>query len=85
MTRTREARIDEYTYLDLCRSHSAASGKAKLASLASIFRDIGSEVTPIVLPITSGSNFARMAGFAVGSQTTGVIRCALPKLAAIFE
>jgi mRNA interferase ChpB len=36
--------------------------------------------TAIVLPITSGGNFARTAGFAVslmgcGTQTTGVVRC----------
>lgn len=35
---------------------------------------------PIVLPITSGGNFARIAGFAVpltgaGTKTTGIIRC----------
>ena len=33
---------------------------------------------PIVLPITTGGNFARQAGFAVslaGTVTTGVIRC----------
>ncbi|HLJ16258.1 MAG TPA: type II toxin-antitoxin system PemK/MazF family toxin [Bryobacteraceae bacterium] len=33
---------------------------------------------PIVLPITSGGTFARMAGFAVplmGTKTTGVVRC----------
>jgi len=40
--------------------------------------------TPIVLPITSGSNFARIAGFAVtlvgaGTQTTGVVRCDQPR------
>ena len=40
--------------------------------------------TPIVLPITSGGNFARMAGFAVslmgsGTKTTGVIRCDQPR------
>jgi mRNA interferase ChpB len=40
--------------------------------------------TPIVLPITSGGNFARTAGFAVsltgaGTQTTGVIRCDQPR------
>src|SRR5579863_6273719 len=39
---------------------------------------------PIVLPITSGGNFARMAGFAVplagtGSKTTGIIRCDQPR------
>jgi mRNA-degrading endonuclease toxin of MazEF toxin-antitoxin module len=39
---------------------------------------------PIVLPITTGGNFARMAGFAVslmgaGTRTTGVIRCDQPR------
>ena len=36
---------------------------------------------PVILPITSGGNFARTAGFAVpltgaGTKTTGVVRCA---------
>ncbi len=40
--------------------------------------------TPIVLPITTGGSFARMAGFAVslmgaGTQTTGVVRCDQPR------
>lgn len=40
--------------------------------------------TPVVLPITSGGNFARTAGFAVslmgaGTETTGVIRCDQPR------
>ena len=40
--------------------------------------------TPIVLPITSGGNFARTAGFAVsllgaGTKTTGVVRCDQPR------
>jgi mRNA-degrading endonuclease toxin of MazEF toxin-antitoxin module len=35
---------------------------------------------PIVVPITSGGNFARTAGFAValtgaGTKTTGIVRC----------
>ncbi|MFN3326815.1 MAG: type II toxin-antitoxin system PemK/MazF family toxin [Bryobacteraceae bacterium] len=39
---------------------------------------------PIVVPITGGGSFARTAGFAVpltgaGTQTTGVIRCDLPR------
>ena len=39
---------------------------------------------PVVLPITSGGNFARTAGFAVtlmgaGAQTTGIIRCDQPR------
>jgi mRNA interferase ChpB len=40
--------------------------------------------TPIVLPITSGGNFARTAGFAVslkgtGTKTTGIVRCDQPR------
>jgi mRNA-degrading endonuclease toxin of MazEF toxin-antitoxin module len=39
---------------------------------------------PVVVPITSGGNFARTAGFAVslaeaGTRTTGVIRCDQPR------
>ena len=39
---------------------------------------------PVVLPITSGGNFARTAGFAVpitgaAAQTTGVVRCDQPR------
>jgi mRNA-degrading endonuclease toxin of MazEF toxin-antitoxin module len=39
---------------------------------------------PVVLPITSGGNFARIAGFAVpltgaGTKTTGVVRCDQPR------
>jgi mRNA-degrading endonuclease toxin of MazEF toxin-antitoxin module len=38
--------------------------------------------TPIVLPITSGGNFARIRGLAeeiIGCHTTGVIRCDQPR------
>jgi mRNA-degrading endonuclease toxin of MazEF toxin-antitoxin module len=39
---------------------------------------------PVVLPVTSRGNFARMAGFAValagaGTKTTGVVRCDQPR------
>lgn len=39
---------------------------------------------PVILPITSGTNFARTAGFAVllagaGTKTTGVVRCDQPR------
>jgi mRNA-degrading endonuclease toxin of MazEF toxin-antitoxin module len=39
---------------------------------------------PVVLPITGGGGFVRMAGFAVtlmgaGTQTTGVVRCDQPR------
>ncbi|ALV25827.1 MAG: type II toxin-antitoxin system PemK/MazF family toxin [Pannonibacter phragmitetus] len=40
---------------------------------------------PVVLPITTGGDFARTAGFAVtlmgaGTETTGVIRCDQPRV-----
>lgn len=40
--------------------------------------------TPVVVPITSGGNFARTAGFVVslagaGTKTTGVVRCDQPR------
>jgi mRNA interferase ChpB len=40
--------------------------------------------TPVVVPITSGGNFVRTAGFAVslmgaGTRTTGVARCDQPR------
>jgi mRNA-degrading endonuclease toxin of MazEF toxin-antitoxin module len=40
---------------------------------------------PVVLPITSGGNFARTAGFAVtlmgaGTKTTGLVRCDQPRV-----
>src|SRR5271169_2919080 len=39
---------------------------------------------PVVVPITSGGNFARAVGFAVslagaGTRTTGVVRCDQPR------
>jgi mRNA-degrading endonuclease toxin of MazEF toxin-antitoxin module len=39
---------------------------------------------PVVLPITSGGNFARMAGFSVslagaGTKTAGIVRCDQPR------
>src|ERR1700679_4131086 len=39
---------------------------------------------PVILPITSGGNFARTAGFAgaltgAGTKTTGVVRCDQPR------
>ena len=48
------------------------------------------EVTklPIVLPITSGGDFARRIGFAVaitGLKTTGIVRCDQPRVLDINE
>ena len=46
------------------------------------FNDVTS--VPIVLPITTGGNFARVQGFAVslsgaGTETTGIVRCDQPR------
>lgn len=38
---------------------------------------------PIILPITTGGNFARRLGFAVelsGTKTTGIVRCDQPRV-----
>lgn len=38
---------------------------------------------PVILPITTGGEFARRLGFAVpltGSKTTGVVRCDQPRV-----
>jgi mRNA interferase ChpB len=38
---------------------------------------------PVVLPITTGGNFARVAGFTVeliGTKTMGVVRCDQPRV-----
>ncbi len=39
--------------------------------------------TPLVAPITTGGNFARVAGFTVdliGTKTVGVVRCDQPRV-----
>jgi len=43
---------------------------------------------PVILPITSGGEFARRIGFAVaitGIQTTGVVRCDQPRVLDLYE
>lgn len=45
---------------------------------------------PVVVPITSGGNFARVRGFAVpldgaGTKTYGVVRCDQPRAMALAE
>jgi mRNA interferase ChpB len=43
---------------------------------------------PVVLPITTGGNFARRLGFAVeleGGKITGVVRCDQPRVLDIIE
>lgn len=43
---------------------------------------------PVILPITSGGDFARKIGFAVpitGIQTTGAVRCDQPRVLDLHE
>lgn len=68
--------------LDPTSGHEQRGARPVLIVSATAFNKITR--TPIVLPITSGGNFARTAGFAVslmgaGTQTTGVIRCDQPR------
>jgi mRNA-degrading endonuclease toxin of MazEF toxin-antitoxin module len=70
-------------------SHDPASGheqKGRLPVLI-VSPEAFNRITrvPVVLPITSGGNFARTAGFAVplagaGTKTTGVVRCDQPRV-----
>ena len=68
--------------LDPTRGHEQQGTRPVLVISPSTFNRVMK--VPVVLPITSGGNFARSAGFAVslmgaGTQTTGVIRCDQPR------
>jgi mRNA interferase ChpB len=68
--------------LDPIAGHEQRGARPVLVVSATAFNKLTR--TPIVLPITSGGNFARTAGFAVslagaGMQTTCVIRCDQPR------
>jgi len=68
--------------LDPAAGHEQKGRRPVLIVSANGFNQVTK--VPIVLPITSGGNFARVAGFAVslascGTQTTGVIRCDQPR------
>jgi mRNA-degrading endonuclease toxin of MazEF toxin-antitoxin module len=66
--------------------HARASLKAGNSAVAIVSPEAFNRVTkvPVVLPITSGRNFARTAGFAVAlagaeTKTTGIVRCDQPR------
>ncbi len=68
--------------LDPTSGHEQQGTRPVLVVSASAFNRLTK--TPVVLPITSGGNFARTAGFAVsltgaGTNTTGVVRCDQPR------
>ncbi len=68
--------------LDPVQGHEQQELRPVLVISQSAFNRLSK--VPIVLPITSGGNFARTAGFAVSlmgarTQTTGIIRCDQPR------
>lgn len=68
--------------LDPTRGHEQQGNRPVLVVSPHDFNRVTG--TPVVLPITTGGNFARTAGFAVslmgaGTETTGVIRCDQPR------
>ncbi len=68
--------------LDPTRGHEQKGRRPVLVVSPATFNRLTK--VPIVLPITSGGNFARTAGFAVslasaGTRTTGVVRCDQPR------
>jgi mRNA interferase ChpB len=60
-------------------------GGRLIAAISISSRSIRPRATPVVVPITTGGNFARTAGFTVsltgaGTRTEGVVRCDQPRL-----
>ncbi len=77
------ARGDIYAVsLDPTLGHEQQGRRPVLVVSATAFN--GVTRVPVVVPITTGGNFARMAGFTVslasaGLNTTGVVRCDQPR------
>ncbi|WLS80410.1 type II toxin-antitoxin system PemK/MazF family toxin [Erwinia pyri] len=68
--------------LDPIASHEQSGKRPVLIVSPASFNNLTQ--LPIVVPVTSGGNFARAAGFAVslegaGTTTTGIIRCDQPR------
>ena len=64
--------------LDPAEGHEQKGRRPVLVVSPEVFNRVTK--VPVVVPITSGGNFARMAGFAVpltgtGTKTSGVVRC----------
>lgn len=67
--------------LDPARGHEQQGRRPVLVVSPGAFNQLTR--VPIVLPITTGGNFAQTAGFAVsladaGTRTTGIVRCDQP-------
>jgi mRNA-degrading endonuclease toxin of MazEF toxin-antitoxin module len=68
--------------LDPTEGHEQSDRRPVLVVSPGVFNQL--TTVPIVLPITTGGNFARVRGFTisltdVGTRTTGVIRCDQPR------
>jgi mRNA-degrading endonuclease toxin of MazEF toxin-antitoxin module len=68
--------------LDLSEGHEQKGRRPVLIISPEAFNHVTK--VPVVLPVTSGGNFARTAGFAVpltgaGTRTTGIVRCDQPR------
>jgi mRNA interferase ChpB len=68
--------------LDPTRGHEQQGRRPVLVVSPDAFNRLTK--VPIVVPITTGGNFARTAGFTVslagaGTRTTGVVRCDQPR------
>jgi mRNA interferase ChpB len=66
--------------LDLAKGYEQKARRPVLIVSPEAFNRVTK--VPVVLPITSGGNFARTAGFAVpltGTSTTGIVRCDQPR------
>jgi mRNA-degrading endonuclease toxin of MazEF toxin-antitoxin module len=68
--------------LDPTQEHEQKGRRPVLIVSPEVFNRVTK--VPVVLPITSGGNFARTAGFAVpladaGTKTTGIVRCDQPR------
>ncbi|HEV3118216.1 MAG TPA: type II toxin-antitoxin system PemK/MazF family toxin [Gemmataceae bacterium] len=68
--------------LDPTQGHEQKSRRPVLIVSPEAFNRVTK--VPVVVPVTSGGNFARTAGFAVtlqgaGTKTTGIVRCDQPR------
>lgn len=67
--------------LDPTQGHDQRGHRPVLVISPAVFNQ--ATKLPVILPITSGGEYARRIGFAVplaGTQTTGVVRCDQPRV-----
>ena len=72
--------------LDPTAGHEQSGSRPVLIVTATAFNKATN--LPVVLPITTGGEFARRLGFAVqidGIKTTGIVRCDQPRVLDIAE